>query len=117
MLAQLLAAPYSDFSSPPSSMPAEDGGAFVNWTSEYCDHLDEVAPRVAEAQPAARLLLDAGLLQRAAHALDVVHHEAEVAVAVGHRVVALRERQELVAHVEEGHPARPSAQLRSKMRP
>jgi heme exporter protein A len=57
------------------------------------------------------LQVDARLLARPAHRGAVVDHEAEVAVAPRGRVVHLREREELVAHVEEGHPVRAAAQL------
>ena len=57
-----------------------------------------------------------GLQQRAAHGVAVVDHEPEVAVVVL-GAAALREREELVAHVEEGHPRHPPAQLEGEQPP
>src|SRR5919197_2359430 len=75
------------------------------------DHLDVVAPRIAEVDRAARLDVDARVLQSAARRLLVVDDEAEVPVRVGRLRAAGGERDELVAHVDEGHPAGAPAQL------
>lgn len=75
------------------------------------DDLDEVAPRVAEVEPAPAQDLHAGLLEGAARRLLVVHHEAEVAMVVGRLRAAFAERDELVAHVQEGHARGAPAQL------
>ena len=75
------------------------------------DDLDVVAPRVGEAQVAVRL--DPGLQQRVADRVAVVDHEPEVAVVV-RPAAALGEREELVAHVEEGHPAAPARAARRR---
>jgi hypothetical protein len=48
---------------------------------------------------------DAELFQPLAHGLLVVDDEAEVAGLVGRLRPALRERDELVTHVDEGHAA------------
>jgi hypothetical protein len=51
------------------------------------------------------------VLDRRAHGRLVVDHEPEVAAVVGRLAAAFGEREELVAHVDERHPARPAAQL------
>src|ERR687887_1209084 len=64
--------------------------------------LEQVAERVAGVQEAAGLDLGAGVLQRLACRLLVVHDEAEMGLRL--RGVALREGNELVAQVDERHP-------------
>src|SRR5206468_6922028 len=73
--------------------------------------LDVVAPGVEEVEPAARLDLDAGGYERLARRLFVVDDEAEVACVVGGLRPAFRKRDELVAHVDEGHAPRAATQL------
>jgi hypothetical protein len=75
------------------------------------DDLDQVPPRIAEAQAAARLEFDARVLQRLPHAAPVVDHEAEVAAGLAPGRVALGQREKLIAHVEERHPTQTTAQL------
>ena len=76
-----------------------------------------VAPRVAEVEPAASEDVCPGLLQQAARLLEIVHHQPEVARAVGRLGSALREHQELVAHVDKRHPRHPPAQLELEQLP
>src|SRR5262249_30184254 len=75
------------------------------------DDLNEVAPGVAEVQAATGLDDRAHALQRGAHGVLVVDHEPEVAGVVGPLRPPGRERDELVADVDEGHRARASSQL------
>jgi hypothetical protein len=75
------------------------------------DDLDVVAPGVAEVHRASRLDVHAGLLQPAPSRLLVVDSETEVAMRIGRLRTARRERDELVAHVDEGHAAAAAAQL------
>src|SRR5215213_796204 len=75
------------------------------------DDLDEIAPRVAEAKPPARLDLDAGRLERLTHPRSIVDHEAEVTAGTAVGRVALGQREELVAHVEKRHSSRAAAEL------
>lgn len=63
-----------------------------------------LAPRIAEVQAASRQDLHAVLLERAADGLPVIDDEAEVAVLVGRLAARGRERDELVAGVDERHP-------------
>src|SRR6185436_11087527 len=70
-----------------------------------------VAPGVAEVEPAAGLKLDAGVNQRLAGRLLVVDDETEVAGPVRRLRPSFGERDELVAHVDEGHPPGAAAQL------
>src|SRR5207302_3280623 len=67
-------------------------------------------PRIVEVEPAAEGA-DAELLEPLAHRFLVVDDEAEVARLVGRLRASPRQRDELVAHVDEGHPAGASAQL------
>jgi nitroreductase len=66
------------------------------------DHLDEVAPGVAEVVSTAEEL-DSRLSQRLERGLSVLDDEPEVPLVVGRLRAALGEREELVAHVEKGH--------------
>ena len=69
-----------------------------------------VAPRIEEVQAATRKDAGAGLLQRAPGGVEVVDDEADVPVRVGLLGAAGRERDELVAHVDEGHAPSAAAQ-------
>ena len=60
---------------------------------------------------AARLNFNARLLERAPGSLFVIDDEAEVAMTVGRLCPPRRERDELVAHVDEGHAPATPAQL------
>ena len=62
-------------------------------------------------QSVSRLDLDARLVERLPHPGSVVHHQPEVAIPVGRAGLAVREGEELVAHVEEGHAGHAAAQL------
>jgi hypothetical protein len=92
---------------------ALDAGRAVELDTVVADDLEVVAPRVAETHAAAHraTVVEAGLLGRGAHLLLVVDHEPEVAVVVRALRAALADREELVAHLEEGHPLRVAAQL------
>src|SRR3712207_7043659 len=57
------------------------------------------------------------LFRSRAHRLLVVDHEPEVPVRVRRLRPALAERQELVAHVDEGGPPGPAAQLEGEEPP
>jgi hypothetical protein len=70
-----------------------------------------VAPGVEEVEPAAGLEFDAGVCERLAGRLLVIDDEAEVAGSVRRLCSAFRERDELVADVDEGHARRAAAQL------
>ena len=98
----------SDFSSS-RPIPRRISGVFVNWMSPVGDDLHVVAPRVAERVAAEDL--DAGLTGRGEHRLAVVDDEAEMPLAIGLALRALGEREELVAHVDEGHPGDAAPQL------
>src|SRR5919197_5668047 len=63
------------------------------------DHLDVVAPRISEIDRAARLDVDARLLQGAARGLLVVDDEAEMPMRVGGLAAAGGGRAELGAPV------------------
>ena len=89
--------------------PAKDLRRLRELDVAVLDDLDVVAPRVSERVAAEDL--DAGLAGGGEHRGAVVDDEAEVALAVGLAVRALGEREELVAHVDERHPADPAAQL------
>jgi hypothetical protein len=65
-------------------------------------------------QTASGLDLDARVLKRLPHLGSVVHDEPEVARLVGSARLAVRKREELIAHVEEGHARQPAAQLELK---
>ena len=95
--------------------PAQHLGRLRELDLAVLDDLDRVAPRVDEAQVAVRL--DPRLEQRRPHRVGVVDHEPEVALPVRPGAMALREREELIAHVEEGHPGHPAAQLEAEQAP
>src|SRR5438874_1420494 len=81
------------------------------------DRLHVVAPRVAEVERGRMRHLHPGRLELRAQRVLVVDDEAEVPVGVGRLRASAREREELVAHVDERHrPARPRS-ARSKNRP
>ena len=75
------------------------------------DDLDVVAPGVDEIETASRLDLRAGIGERLARRLLVVDDQTEVTAAVRRLSSALRERDELVADVDEGHVRRASTEL------
>ena len=62
-----------------------------------------VAPRVAEVERGWKRDLHAGRLQLSAQRVLVVDDEPEVTVGVGRLRSSAREREELVAHVDERH--------------
>ena len=72
-----------------------------------------VAPGVEEVEPARARVHDrqALALDRGAHRGDVVDDEAEMTLVVSRLPAALHERDELVAHVDEGGPGHAAAQL------
>ena len=72
------------------------------------DDLDEVAPRIDEVVAAD---LDARLPCKVERAILVVDDEAEVAMPVRRLRAPARERDELVADIDERHPSRASAEL------
>src|SRR5262249_39654498 len=74
------------------------------------DDLDEVSPRIVEVEPASERLY-AELLQALTHGLLVVHDQPEVTCLIRCLTAAARERDELVAHVDEGHAPAPTAHL------
>ena len=69
-----------------------------------------VAPRIEEVQAAAGKDAGAGLLQRVPRGVEIVDDEPDVPVRVGLLGAAGRERDELVAHVDEGHATSAAAQ-------
>jgi len=75
------------------------------------DDLDLVAPRIAEAQPAARRDVDAGPRERRADALFVIDDEPEVTPVVGTLPAPGAQREELVAEIDLRHRRPLSAQL------
>ena len=96
-------------------MPLRISGVFENWISLYattCTWLphgsrNELPPKMSI--PASRADSE--------HGVAVVDDEAEVARRVRPLRAALREREELVAHVDERHPRDPSAQLQLEQAP
>src|SRR5205807_7256651 len=74
------------------------------------DDLDLVAPRVVEIETAS-VHRHAQLLQPLAHRCLVVDDEAEVAGLIGRLRASLRQRDELVAKVDERHTAAATAQF------
>ena len=91
--------------------PGEHGGGLRELDLTVVDHLDPVAPGVGEVESAAGQDPGARSLQRHPRRLLVVDDEAEVPGIVRRLRAPLRERQELVAHVEERHPGDPPAEL------
>jgi heme exporter protein A len=75
------------------------------------DHLHAIPPWVAEVQSVPTLDLDARLVERLADLGAVIDHQSEMAVPVGCAWLAVREGEELIAHVEEGHAWHASAKL------
>lgn len=69
-----------------------------------------VAPGIEEVEAAAGKDAGAGLLQRVAGSFEIVDDEPDVPVRVGLLGAAGRQRDELVAHVDEGHAPPPAAQ-------
>ena len=91
--------------------PGEHRGRLGELDLRVLDHLHAVSPRVAEVQSVPGLDLDARLVERAPHPRPIVHHQPEVAIPVRRAGLAVREGEELIAHVEEGHARHASAQL------
>ena len=75
------------------------------------DDLHLIAPRVEEVEATARTDLDARSFERFARRFLVIDDQTEVTVPVRRLRSALRERDELVAHVDERHPRQTTAQL------
>ena len=73
-----------------------------------------VAPGVAEVEPAAGLELDAGVYECLAGRLLVIDDEAEVPRLIGRLGSSGRQRDELVADVDEGHAPCAAAKLEVK---
>ena len=69
-----------------------------------------VAPRIEEVEAAAGEDAGAGLLQRAPGSFEIVDDQPDVPVRVGLLGTAGRQRDELVAHVDEGHVPPAAAQ-------
>jgi hypothetical protein len=88
----------------PNAMPRNTASVFVKRHLVVLHDLDEVAPRVAKFEPPNGRDLGTRLLERAPRRLLVVDDESELTVRVGLLRAALRERDELVAHVDEGDP-------------
>ena len=85
-------------------------------TATTCTLLPQGSPEVA-ARAQARSRAPASRSRRRG-VVEVVDHEAEVALAVRGRLAGLRDREELVAHVEERHAARTRPRSsKSKTRP
>ena len=85
-------------------MPRSTSSVFVNWISEYSTTWTWLPHGSRKSSRARRLDVDAGLLQSLPSRLLVVDDEPEVPVCVGLLRAAGRESDELVAHVDEGHP-------------
>jgi hypothetical protein len=77
------------------------------------DDLEAVAPRVAEVEAlrAAAQHVEPLPPHGLARGVDVVDDEAKVAVVVRRLGATLRQRDELIAHVDERHPRHASAKL------
>ena len=75
------------------------------------DDLHPVAPRIAEVESPPGKDLDSGLLEGGANGRPVVDDEPEVARRVIRLGSPLRERDELVAAVDEGHSRHPAPKL------
>ena len=69
-----------------------------------------VAPGIEEVEAAAGKDAGAGLLQRVAGSFEIVDYEPDVPMRVGLLGAASRQRDELVAHVDEGHAPPAAAQ-------
>src|SRR5436190_6401472 len=83
---------------------AQDRGRLGELDLVVLDDLEPIAPGIEEVEPAAGEDLHAGLLQRRADGGLVVDHQPEVPVLVRRLGTVGRERDELVAEVDEGHP-------------
>ena len=92
-------------------MPASTAGVFENWISEYWTTWTRLPQGSLEVQPVAGLDVDARLAEGLPNRGAVVHHQPEVAVPVRRAGLAVRQGEELVAHVEERHARHPAAQL------
>ena len=99
------------FSSPSSPMPRSTPGVFVNWTSPYSTTCTWLPQGSRKSRPRPPRISAPAAFEAAAGLLHVVHHQPEVALAVGRRLARGRDRQELVAHVDEGHAGHAAAQL------
>ena len=92
-------------------MPASTGGALVNWISEYWTTSTRLPHGSRKWSPRPGSTSTPASWSACRTRAAVIHHEPEVAVPVRRAGLALRERQELVAHVEEGHARHAAAQL------
>ena len=91
-------------------MAASTSGALVNWMSRYSTTWMWLPQGSMKSSPRAGQDLGARLLERPAQRRPVVDHEAEMAVLVLRLRAAGRERDELIAHVDERHARAPAAQ-------
>jgi catechol 2,3-dioxygenase-like lactoylglutathione lyase family enzyme len=90
---------------------AQDLGRLRELDVAVVDDLDVVAPGVEEVEAASRLDLGTRLFEGVAGRFFVVDDEAEVPLPVRRLRSAFRERDELVADVDERHARRATAQL------
>jgi hypothetical protein len=68
------------------------------------DDLHVVAPGIVEVKRSRYLHLDAGQAHRASDGFLVIHDQAKVARTVGRLRTVARQRDELIADVDESHP-------------
>ena len=90
----------------PRSPVAPDARRPLELDPAVVDDLDLVAPRIEEGEAATADDLQALALDRLPRHLDVVDDEAEVPVGVRFGLSRSEKREELIAHVEEGHAGR-----------
>ena len=105
---------YSLFSSS-SPHPTQDLGGLRELDLRVGDDLHLVSPRVEERVAAEDL--HARLARRREHRRLIVDDEPEVAGRIRALGPSFGEREELVAHVDEGHPVHPAAQLQVEQSP
>jgi len=87
----------------------EDAGRFRELDLSVIDDLDVVAPRIVEVKRSGSLDLDAAPLHRAADRLLVIDDQAKVPRTIGQLGAPGRQRDELIAQVDESHPPADSA--------
>ena len=81
----------------------EYAGGFRELDLSVVDDLDVVAPRIVEVKRSGSLNLDAGLLQRSADRLLVIDDQSKVPCTIGQLRAPGRQRDELIADVDERH--------------
>src|SRR5262249_26721104 len=100
--AQLLARAIR-FLEPVETLRSQDLRRLHELDIAVVDDLDQVAPGVVEVEPPRPVDADAELVEARADGVLAVDDESEVTRLVLHLRPALGERDELVAHVDEGH--------------